>query len=111
MQRRVGRIALYAAAITLAVLFLFPIIWSTLTSIKPPAEASATPPTYLPSTITFDNYIKLNKYGAGIARYIFNSASVALITVLGTIILSTLAGYGFSRFQFPAKNVLFIMRR
>lgn len=109
MRRRVGLIALYAVAIALAVLFLFPIVWSTLTSIKPPAEASATPPTYLPSSITFDNYIKLNKYGAGIARYVFNSASVALITVFGTIILSTLAGYGFSRFQFPAKNVLFIM--
>jgi multiple sugar transport system permease protein len=53
--------------------------------------------------------VKLNKYGAGILRYVYNSATVALITVFGTILLSTLAGYGFSRFRFPAKHLLFIM--
>lgn len=34
---------------------------------------------------------------------------VAILTSLGTIVLSTLAGYGFSRFNFPAKNALFVM--
>ena len=76
---------------------------------KAAPEASAVPPTYLPSTITFENYAKLNKYGAGVFQYVFNSASMALITVFGTIILSTLAGFGFSRFQFPGKNVFFIL--
>ncbi|MFO7635033.1 MAG: carbohydrate ABC transporter permease [Caldilinea sp.] len=109
VRRRTGLIALYTVSILLAVLFLFPIVWSTLTSIKPPAEASAVPPTYLPSSITFENYVKLNTYGAGIARYVFNSATVALITVFGTILLSTLAGYGFSRFRFPGHNFFFIM--
>ncbi|HQY94463.1 MAG: carbohydrate ABC transporter permease [Caldilinea sp.] len=109
MRRRAGLFALYVVCVLLAILFLFPVFWSTLTSVKPPAEASAVPPTYWPSTFTFDNYLKLNKYGAGILRYVYNSASVALITVFGTILLSTLAGYGFSRFHFPAKNVLFIM--
>lgn len=108
-RRRIGRFAFYAVCILLAALFLFPIVWSTLTSVKPPAEASAVPPTYLPSSITLDNYIKLNKYGAGILRYIYNSGTVALVTVFGTIILSTLAGYGFSRFRFPGNNFLFIM--
>lgn len=109
LRRRAGRAVLYVVGIVLAVLFLFPIFWSTLTSLKSPAEASAVPPTYLPSVLTFENYVKLNQYGAGIARYIFNSAGVALITVLGTVVLSTLAGYGFSRFRFPASNLLFLM--
>ena len=34
---------------------------------------------------------------------------MAVLTVIGTIILSTLAGYGFSRYSFPLKNVLFIL--
>ncbi|MCB0134934.1 MAG: carbohydrate ABC transporter permease [Caldilineaceae bacterium] len=109
MRRRAGIIALYIICVVLAILFLFPVFWSTLTSVKPPVEASSVPPTYWPSTITFENYVKLNKYGAGILRYIYNSATVALITVFGTIVLSTLAGYGFSRFNFRAKNALFIM--
>jgi multiple sugar transport system permease protein len=102
-------LGLYLILIALAVLFLFPIFWSTLTSFKPPKEAAAVPPTYWPSAFTFENYIKLNKYGAGISRYVANSAIVALVTVIGTVILSTLAGYGFSRFHFPGRNFFFIL--
>ncbi|MBE2236462.1 MAG: hypothetical protein IAE81_01650, partial [Caldilineaceae bacterium] len=56
MRRRAGLFALYVVCVLLAILFLFPVFWSTLTSVKPPAEASAVPPTYWPSTFTFDNY-------------------------------------------------------
>jgi multiple sugar transport system permease protein len=104
-----SRAGVYLLCIVLLVLFLAPIIFSTLTSIKTPAEASAVPPTYFPKTFSLENYQKLNMYGAGIWRYIFNSSTAALLTVFGTILLSTLAGFGFSRFDFPLKNVLFVM--
>lgn len=99
----------YSLCILLLVLFMAPIVFSTLTSVKSPPEASAVPPTYIPSTFSLANYAKLNMYGAGVAQYLYNSAGVALLTVIGTILLSTLAGFGFSRFEFPAKNVLFVM--
>lgn len=110
-KRRGGltKTAVYVLCIALLVLFLAPIIFSTLTSIKTPAEASSVPPTYIPRTFSLENYQKLNMYGAGIWRYIFNSSTAALLTVFGTILLSTLAGFGFSRFDFPLKNVLFVM--
>jgi multiple sugar transport system permease protein len=104
-----SRAGIYLLCIVLLVLFLAPIIFSTLTSIKTPAEASSVPPTYIPRTFSLENYQKLNMYGAGIWRYIFNSSTAALLTVFGTILLSTLAGFGFSRFDFPLKNVLFVM--
>lgn len=104
-----GRISIYVLCIILAILFLLPIFWSAMTSVKPPQEASAVPPTYLPSTITFANYVKLNAYGAGVYQYIFNSAAVSILTVIGAIVLSTLAGFGFSRFEFTGKNVLFVL--
>ena len=108
-RRQVSRIGIYVLCIVLAILFILPIFWSAMTSIKPPQEASAVPPTYLPSSITFANYVKLNAYGAGVFQYIYNSAAVSIFTVIGTIILSTLAGFGFSRFEFRAKNVLFVL--
>ncbi len=100
---------LYAICIALLIVFLFPIVWSVITSLKPPAEAAAIPPTGLPSRVTWENYQKLNEFGAGASRYLYNSVSAATMTVIGTILLSTLAGYGFSRFSFPAKNALFLM--
>ena len=101
--------ALYAVCTVLAVAFLFPILWSAITSVKSPAEASAVPPTFLPSRLSFANYQKLSLYGAGLFRYVFNSTAVALMTVLGAIVLSVLGGYGFSRFSFRGKNLMFIM--
>ncbi len=99
----------YAVCSLLALLFLFPIAWSFFTSIKPPAEANAAPPNLWPSSLSFDNYLKLAKVGGGIWHYIGNSLTVAIITVVGIVLLSTLAGYGFSRFNFPGKNVLFVV--
>jgi multiple sugar transport system permease protein len=106
----IKNLIIYAVLIVLAALFLFPLVWSFLNSIKKPAEAMAVPPTYLPTTIVFDNYIELTTFGrGGIVRRVSNSAIVAAVTVVGTIIFSTLGGYGFARFSFKGKNVLFIL--
>ncbi len=108
-QRNLRRLQ-YLVLSALALLFLFPILWSLLNSLKLPAEALAVPPTYLPSQLVLENYIELTTYGKiGIAQHVYNSTVVALITVVGSIVLSTLGGYGFARFDFPAKNFLFIM--
>ena len=110
MRRRALLSLRYFILIILAFLFLFPIAWSFLNSIKLPSEALAVPPTYLPSQISIENYVELTTYGKiGVAQHVYNSAVVSLMTVVGSIVLSTLGGYGFARFNFPGKNVLFIM--
>ena len=110
MRRRTVLRVQYLVLALLAFLFLFPILWSFLNSLKMPSEALAAPPTYLPSRLVLDNYLELTTYGKiGVAQHVYNSTIVALITVVGSIVLSTLGGYGFARFDFPAKNVLFIM--
>jgi multiple sugar transport system permease protein len=109
-QQIINYILLYSVLILLAIGFLFPIVWSVLNSVKLPAEAMSVPPTYLPTVLSFDNYIELTTFGrGGVVRHVSNSALVAFITVIGTIILSTLGGYGFARFSFRGKNILFIM--
>ena len=99
----------YFVCVALAVWFLFPIGWSILTSLKPASEINAMPLTILPQHLTLENYTNLNKVGSGIVRYTSNSVLVSLYTIVGTILLSTLAGYGFARFDFRAKGVLFII--
>lgn len=113
-KRRIRQQALllvkYFVLIVLALLFLFPIVWSLLNSLKKPSESLAVPPTYLPTEIVFENYTQLTSFGNyGVLGHVENSAIVALITVVGSLVLSTLGGYGFARFNFPGKNALFIM--
>ncbi|HEU5226481.1 MAG TPA: carbohydrate ABC transporter permease [Ktedonobacteraceae bacterium] len=102
------RASYYVTCTALAILFLAPIVWTVVTSLKPPPEASASPPTFLPSYLSWGNYQHLATFEDGISVYTFNSATVALGTVIITIVLSTLGGYGFSRFKFPGKDALFI---
>lgn len=98
----------FFAAFILALLFVSPLVWSAITSVKPADEVS-TAPLAMPSEITTENYERLGDYGAGITQYLTNSITVSLIAVIGTLIIGTMAGYGFSRFDFRFKNALFIM--
>jgi multiple sugar transport system permease protein len=102
-----GTGAFHVAGMALALGFLFPLVWSFVSSFKTTKESGAAPPTWFPSQVSVDNYAALMSYGAGLPRYAANSLVVAAVTVVGAIVLSTLGGYGFARFSFPGKNLLF----
>jgi multiple sugar transport system permease protein len=42
-------------------------------------------------------------------RLLLNTLGYALITMIGTLVASSMVAYGFARFRFPFKNVLFII--
>ena len=96
--------------IVAAFLFLAPLVWSVLVSFKPSIEARQPPlPPWPVGGFSVQSYENLGKYGAGIWTYTGNSLTVALTTVVASVVVSLLAGYGFSRFHFPFKNVLFVL--
>ena len=86
----------------LAVIFLYPLIWTTVSSVQPRAGTSQT------DGWGFGNYAALANYQAGIWVYLGNSLFVSLLTVLLTLTVSLLGGYAFARFSFPGKNLLFL---
>jgi multiple sugar transport system permease protein len=42
-------------------------------------------------------------------RLLFNTIAIAVIGTIGTIVSCTLVAYGFARFRFPGRNLLFIL--
>lgn len=107
--RRRGRLARAVAAMpawvfmtALAVMFLYPLVWTAVSSVGPRAGTSQV------DGWGFGNYVALANYQAGIWQYIFNSLFVSIFTVILTLILSGLGGYAFARFSFPGKNALFL---
>lgn len=96
---------LYLLLTLLAVVFVFPFIWSFLTSVKPEAEVFAQGLT-LPSVWRFDNYLRaVQSYN--LLRYLFNSIYVSLVVVVAHLFLASTAGFAFSRLEFPGRNYLF----
>jgi multiple sugar transport system permease protein len=104
-----GRAILFFGGFVLAMLFVLPMAWAAIVSFMPPEQAVNGPPPWLPTHLDTGNYDKLATYGAGIGNYIMNSIIVASITVVGTLTVGTLGGYGFSRFEFPFKGPLFLV--
>jgi multiple sugar transport system permease protein len=101
-------IPFHTVGIVLAILFIFPLAWSTLNSFKTPGEASSSPPTLLPQQWSVENYVELASNGEGLGVYVGNSLTIATVSVVLTIIIATLGGYGFARFSFPGKNLVFL---
>lgn len=108
-ERPTGRLARVAPLMpawvlttALAVIFIYPLLWTTVSSFSP------RPGTSQVEGWGFGNYASLADYQAGIGTYLLNSTVVALLTVLMTLLLSLLGGYAFARFNFPGKNALFL---
>jgi multiple sugar transport system permease protein len=102
LRRSSGQAAYYTSASALAILFLFPLLWAGWASVKP------TPGSGQPVGYGVGNFVKLAHYGKGLSTYLLNSALIAGMTVLGTLLVATLAGYAFARFRFPGRNLLFL---
>jgi multiple sugar transport system permease protein len=87
----------------LALIFLYPLLWTGVSSVSPTAGTSQVDGWGL------GNYAALTHYQAGIWRYLGNSAYVSLLTVGLTLTISVLGGYSFARFRFRGKNAIFLL--
>ncbi|MFC0266739.1 carbohydrate ABC transporter permease [Kushneria aurantia] len=106
------RVLFHITAVLVTLIFLAPIFWVVMASFRPAAVSLQPPLPPWPSDgvgVTFDNYSRLGDYGASVLHYTANSAFVAVGTALLTIVVSLLAGYGFSRYRFPFRSVVFVL--
>lgn len=106
---RATRYLIAAVCVLVITLMLGPIVLSFFASIKPPAEASASPPNYLPQSLSVENYGKVIDYQAGLFTYAGNSFTVAAIAIVLCLVLAVPAGYGLARFPLPGKELLFVL--
>lgn len=85
-----------------------PLIWMVLASFKTLPEILKVPPTLLPGSIRFDNYVTVFR-DTEFVRYFFNSVLVSGITVVSVLVTSSMAGYAFAKFEFAGSKVLFVL--
>ena len=98
-----------AICVFLIALMLAPLVFSLLASLKPSAEAAAVPPTYLPSALSIENYLKVFEWQQGLGSYLLNSLGTAALAIVMCLVLSVTAGYGLARFKIPGKEIIFLI--
>ncbi|MDE0631473.1 MAG: carbohydrate ABC transporter permease [Caldilineaceae bacterium] len=107
-QRAVGRGILYLIAVSSSAVFMFPFVWTVLSSLKRGGELFRFPPTWLPEVPQFQNYPKVFEIVSW-ATWTWNSTFVAIVSTFGAVLTAALVGYSFARFRYPARDVLFII--
>lgn len=109
LARRAKGWLMAAICLTVITLMLMPLVMSFLASFRPLAETSAVPPTYLPSSLSTENYQKVANYQQGIWTYVRNSTLVAGMTIVLCLALSVPAGFALARFPVPGKEIWFVL--
>lgn len=108
VQSFISRGALYVILCTGSIAVLAPLVWMISTSLKTLNQVYIFPIQWIPQPIMWGNYL------LAITRhpfflYLTNSFILVGGGVVGQLISCSLVAYGFARFRFPGRNILFII--
>ena len=101
-------ILLHTFLLSVALSCIFPFLWMMNTSLKTQAEFDGDRGLTPATTFNWKNY-KVVIVDEAFWRYFLNSFFYTFTTVTFIVFVSSLAAFGFSRLQFPFKNVIFYM--
>src|SRR5690349_24550966 len=101
-QSVIPRIILIAAAF----LFILPLYWMVISAVKSPQELAKFPPTLFPAQWVWQNFVDAVNY-IPFGLYALNSTIITVGITIGAILSNTVVAYGFSRIQWPGRNIMF----
>jgi multiple sugar transport system permease protein len=108
---QVSRVILYVVLIALGIAFVFPFLWMILSSFKLNRDVLAIPIQFLPPTWNWMSYVNVfTKFpDFNFPRFIVNSFIVTTAAVVLCLFFSATAGYGFAKYHFKGRTVLFTL--
>jgi multiple sugar transport system permease protein len=106
-----GQVVRYFLLVAVGFVFILPFLLAALGSFKTNSEIVAYPPRLLPVQWLFQNWAEVWKtdlgQGATFPRWLFNTAFLAVTIAVVETIACSMAGYSFSRLDFPGRNLVF----
>lgn len=95
-----------AGFIVLALVNVLPLLWGVITSLKTPGDILTYPPKIVGFEVTLEHYERILQ--GDYVTALRNSALYAAASVIIGVVLACLAAFGFDRFEFRGKSVLFM---
>ncbi|ALS26261.1 carbohydrate ABC transporter permease [Paenibacillus cisolokensis] len=99
---------LYAANAVMTLLFITPLLWMVVSSLKPETHIFAdlnSIKALLPSSVTLDNYIKAF-HRIPMMKYLFNSLFYVTVICISGLVVNSLCGYALAKLQFKGRDML-----
>jgi multiple sugar transport system permease protein len=101
-----GDAIVYLILFDFAFVFLYPYLYMVITSLKSPVQLMDMLARWIPREIYLDNY-PLAWKGLDYVRSLLNSLLVTALSTLGHLLACSFVAYGFARYKFPGRNLLF----
>jgi ABC-type glycerol-3-phosphate transport system permease component len=104
-RKSILNILIYLLLIALLIIALFPIFYAIMGSFKSNMDFLTGDGGLIPKEWHFENYVNAWKK-ANFSRYTFNSILITSISIVGCLIMTSMAGYVFARGEFPGKKLI-----
>lgn len=108
MLRLIRKGVLYTILILGSVAMLLPFFWMVSTAFKPDRDIFTIPIKWIPTELYLDNFKRANEV-VPIFKYMFNTFLIAFLKIFGEVFVSGLVAFGFARFNFRFKNLIFMI--
>lgn len=109
MQRHIGLGLVFLTLLVMAMLTGAPFVYMVTGSFKLNAEIFSYPLHFLPKAPTLSNYVRLlNGSEIPFVRQLMNSTVIAVSQTLLSLFIASLVGWGFAKYEFRGKRLLFI---
>ncbi|MEV0157633.1 carbohydrate ABC transporter permease [Micromonospora sp. NPDC050686] len=104
------RSARYGLLVLLALIFLTPLVWMAITSVKTYGDAQRIPPGFLPNPFSTYGYEQiLGNTANPVLRWFLNSMLAATLHALLVLVTASMAAYALARLRFRGRGVGFTL--
>ncbi|MEM7127137.1 MAG: carbohydrate ABC transporter permease [Chloroflexota bacterium] len=102
------RLSAHVVLILFGIIFMLPFLWMLSSALKPTADIFEIPVRFIPKNVIFTNFPEsiaaINFFG-----YLGNTFIYAIGIMIGAVLSNVFIAYGFSRIQWPGRDVVFII--
>ncbi len=99
--------AVLLTLIVMGLIMVTPLVWTVMLSLKSNGDLLRATSNAFHAPYTVENYQAIVR-NSQVFHWLLNSVIVSGCTTIGVLILSSLAGYGFARLEFPGRDKLFL---
>ena len=107
-NRQIKNLAIKGSILAIGLIYLLPLFWLLLCSLKTESEIFRVPIVIFPSKLYLEPYIDQLSGSYNMFRSFFNSFIISFSTMFLSIVLSTFAAYGLARFRIKGKSIFIL---
>ena len=111
LKQHTGRkLLLTGLFLVLGMTFLLPLLWMVSSSLKAVVDVFRVPFHWVEGYLHWDNYVQIwTDEKLPFWRMFLNSAFISVVSIVGQLLIASLAAYAFAKIDFKGKNLIFIL--